>query len=354
MVRRALLLIFVWALSTPCYAQFYKGKTLTLLVNYGAGGNADTEARVYQQFLPKYIPGHPSVIIQNAPGAGGFNAMNMLGLGIGSRNDGLTAGYFTVGATGPIINDPSLKVRIYDFIIVAGLRGWNLTYARKDAPPGIEKPVDIVKAKHLYVGGYSRASAQDTRLRLALEILNVPFTMVTGFPGTNELNKAMIDNEVSFTGSSLPGYQTQVMPQIIKPGLGIPIFQYSYIGPDGRAAGNPQLEAQGIPLFEEVYQQAYGKPPSGLKYQALLLLNDIGTQLQRGIVLPKGSPPEAVRDLREAFAKATADPQFIAQYQRVTGEKPDLVAADELKPLFQRMRAIDPAVKTLLQKDIGE
>ena len=354
MIRRALLLFILCAFGSPAFAQFYKDKTLTLLVNYGAGGNADTEARVFQHFLPKYIPGRPSVIIQNAPGAGGFNAMNMLGLGIGSRNDGLTAGYFTVGATGPIVNDPALKVKIFDFIIIAGMRGWDLTYARKDAPPGIEKPVDLVKAKRLFVGGYSRAAAFDTRLRLALEILGVPYTIVTGFPGTAELNKAMIENEVSFTGSSLPGYQTQVIPQIIKTGIGIPTFQFSFIDKNGRPAGNPKLQAQGIPTFDDLYQQAFKKPPSGLKYQALLLISDIGTQLQRGVVLPKGAPAEAVKDLREAFAKTTADPEFIAQYEHITGEKPDLATADELKPLFDRMRSIDPAVKTLLQKSIGE
>jgi hypothetical protein len=354
MLKRALLLLLLWAAATPCYAQFYKGKTLTLLVNYGAGGNADTEARVYQHFLPDYIPGHPSIIIQNAPGAGGFNAMNMLGLGIGSRNDGLTAGFFTVGATGPIIDDPALKVKIYDFIIIAGLRGWNLTYGRKDIAPGLNRPVDIVKLKHIYAGGYSRASSFDTRLRLALEILGVPYTMITGFPATADINKAMVQNELNFSGSSLPGYETQVVPQIVKTGIGIPVFQYGIIGPDGHVTGNPQLEALGVPTFEQVYQQAFGKPPSGPKYQALLLLSDMGTQLQRGVVLPKGSPPEAVKELREGFAKTTADPKFVAEYTRVTGETPELVTAQELQPLFQRMRTIDPAVKKLLQQSIGE
>src|ERR1700751_1215798 len=96
--------------GSPASAQFYRDKTLTLLVNYGAGGNADTEARVYQHFLPKYIPGNPNVIIENAPGAGGFKAMNMLGLHIGSKADGFTAGYFTVSAIAPIVDDPALKV----------------------------------------------------------------------------------------------------------------------------------------------------------------------------------------------------------------------------------------------------
>src|ERR1700712_4105469 len=76
--------------------EFYDGKTLTLLINFAVGGNADVEARVYQRHFSKHIPGHPSIIIQNAPGAGGLNAMNILGLSLSSRPDGMTAGYFTM------------------------------------------------------------------------------------------------------------------------------------------------------------------------------------------------------------------------------------------------------------------
>ena len=86
------------AWTAPAAAQFYKGKTLTLMVNYGVGGNADTEARVYQRYLSQHIEGHPTVVVVDVPGAGGFKAMNKLGLNIGQRPDGLTAGYFTTSA----------------------------------------------------------------------------------------------------------------------------------------------------------------------------------------------------------------------------------------------------------------
>src|ERR1700757_3338283 len=89
--------------GSPSSAQFYKDKTLTLLVNYAAGGNADTEARVFQRHLGKYIPGRPTVIIRNVAGAGGATAMNQLGLNIGAQADGLTVGYFTMRATTTII-----------------------------------------------------------------------------------------------------------------------------------------------------------------------------------------------------------------------------------------------------------
>src|SRR5215510_14848905 len=88
--------------ATPAGAQFYKGKTLTLLVNYDVGGNIDTEARILARHLPKHIAGSPTIVIQNTPGAGGLHAMNLLGLNIKSRSDGLTAGFFTISPTAPL------------------------------------------------------------------------------------------------------------------------------------------------------------------------------------------------------------------------------------------------------------
>ena len=339
---------------TLALAQFYKDKTLTLFINYGVGGNADTEARVYQRYLPKYIPGHPSVVIQNAPGAGGINGINVLGLGLGPKNDGYTMSYFTISATDLMTSNPALKMKVTDFLVVAGARGWNIAYGRKDIPPGMTKPSDIGKATSIYIGGYARTSSHDTRMRLALEVMGLPYKVVTGFPATAEINKAMLQNEVNFSGSSLPGFQTQVIPQIIKPGIGMPFWQYPVIGPDGKPVGNANLEKLGIRTFDEVYTEAFGKPPSGPKAQALLMMNDIGTQLQRGMFFPKGVPDEALAIMRKAILDTAADPEFQADFQKVTGEQPDLVSGVELEKLFERVRTLDPAIKKVVEDSIAE
>jgi tripartite-type tricarboxylate transporter receptor subunit TctC len=353
MLMRVLLAAILVLPALPAAAQFYKGKTLTLLVNYGVGGNADTEARIYQHYLPKYLPGNPTVITRNAPGAGGAAAMNQLGLNIASQSDGLTAGYFTTSATQSLIEDPALKIKLYDFIVIGAARGYNVVYARRDiVPGGMMRPADIVRAKNVYAGGYARGTSHDTRLRLALEILGLPYTMVTGFPGTAQINKAMLQNEVNFSGSSLPGYNIQVIPQIINPGIGMTLFQYPAIGPDGSPIGDPALEHAGILTFDKVYAQAFGKPPAGRKFEALLLMNDLSTKVQRIVVLPKGSPPEAADALRQAFNALPQDKDFIEDYKRVTGEEPDLVKAELVEPLFGRMRHMDPEVTRVLKESV--
>ena len=187
---------------------------------------------------------------------------------------------------------------------------------RKDiVPGGYTKPADFARATNIFAGGYSRATSHDTRLRLVLEIMGMPYQVVTGFQGTAHLNQAMLRNEVNFTGSSLPGFQTQVIPQIIKEGIGMALFHHPVIGPDGKAQGNPSLEKQGIITFYQFYREAFGKEPTGAKYEALFLMNDISTKMQRGMLLPKGSPPEAVQALRKAFQAAGKDPAFATRLQ---------------------------------------
>ena len=311
MLMRALLAVALMLPAVPASAQFYKGKTLTLLVNYGVGGNADTEARIYQHYLPRYIAGNPTVITRNVPGAGGAAAINQLGLNIASQPDGLTVGYFTTSATTSLTDDPSLRVKLYDFNAIGASGGFNVVYARRDiVPGGMSQPADIAKARNVYAGGYARSTSHDTRLRLALEILGLPYAMVTGFPGTAQINKAMLQNEVNFSGSSLPGYNTQVIPQIIKPGVGMTVFQFPAIGPDGTPVGDPVLERAGIQTFDKVYAQAFGKPPTGRKFDALLLMNDISTKLQRLVAAAQGLAAGGGRGAAQGLQCARAGQGF--------------------------------------------
>jgi tripartite-type tricarboxylate transporter receptor subunit TctC len=340
--------------ATPAGAQFYKGKTLTLMVNYGVGGNIDTEARILARHLPKHIPGSPTIIIQNTPGAGGLLAMNLLGLNIKSRADGLTAGYFTVSPTEPLIEDPALKINMSEhYVPIGGATGWTVAYARRDSPPGLQKPADIAKAQKIYFGGYSRGSSHDTRIRLALEVMNLPYQAVTGFPSAGDINKALQQNEINMTSSSLPAYQTQVVPNIVDTGIGLPLWHFAVIGPDGKPGGKEALIKQGIPLYTEVYREAFGTLPSGEKFEALLLMNDIATKLQRGFFLPKGAPDDAVADLRKAFQALASDPDFVADYERVTKDKPDFVGAAEVERVLDNMRAVRPAIRKVLKESIG-
>lgn len=355
-MKHSFLIVASFLASFSASAQeFYKGKTITLLVNYGAGGNADTDARLLARHWGRNIPGGPTIIVQNAPGAGGLRAMNMLGKKAGADADGMTVGFFTVSPTPPLVDDPGLQVSMTeDLIPIGGASGWTVAYARKDTPPGIEKPEDLAKAKQIYVGGYSRSSSHDARLRLALDVLELPFTAVTGFPGQNDILKAILQNEVNMSASSLPAYLSLVVPNLIKTGQGIALWHYDVIGADGKPEGNPELTRVGIPPFSEIYQRAYGKAPSGDKFEALLQLNNIGAKLQRGVFLPRGAPRAAVTALQESYEKVARDPAYIAEYEKINNEKPDAIDARGVQSVLDALRRVSSATKKVLKEAVGD
>src|SRR4029078_10382902 len=167
--------------------------------------------------------------------------------------------------------------------------------------------------------------------------MNLPYQAVTGFPSAGDINKAFQKNEINMTSSSLPAYQSQVVPNIINTGIGMPLWHYAVIGADGQPGGTPPLIKQGIPVYTEVYREAFGTMPSGAKFDALLLMNDIATKLQRGFFLPKGAPDDAVADLRKAFLALASDPDFVSDYERITKEKPDFVGAEAVQRVFDKM-----------------
>jgi hypothetical protein len=344
-------------LALPAFAQtpFYEGKTLALIVNYGAGGNVDTDARIMTRHITRHIPGQPNIIIQNVPGAGGALGMNMLGLSINSKPDGLTGGFFTVSPVEPLVDAPTLKIKLDKaYVAIGGWRGWTIAYARIDSPPGLKSPADIAKAKRMFTGGYSRAASHDTRMRLALEVMNVPYTPVTGFPTAGDINKAIIQNEINMTASSLPAYRTQVIPNVIKPGIGMPLWYYDVLDENGKATGNPTLEAQGIESYTTVYKKAFGKTPTGDRYEALLQVNNIATKLQRGFFLPSGSPPEAIAALRKGFEALRTDAAYLEEYEKINQEKPEMASAAEVGTVLDLMGKASPAIKKLLLESISE
>ena len=131
-------LLTLAALIAPTHAaDFYKGKTLTLLINYPPGGPTDIEGRVIARHLAEHIPGKPTVIVKNMGGATGNTGANFLGE-IAAK-DGLTLGFFTWNPVDQILGAEGLRVKYNDFVFIAGVQQPTIAYARKDTPPGLAK-----------------------------------------------------------------------------------------------------------------------------------------------------------------------------------------------------------------------
>ena len=116
-------------------SPFYKGKTLTVLINYATGGPTDIEGRLAAKHLARFIPGNPTIIVSNMAGAGGVTATNFLGEV--AKPDGLTMSYFTGNYFNILLADPILRVNLAKFAYIASIEGSSVAYIRKDVPPGL-------------------------------------------------------------------------------------------------------------------------------------------------------------------------------------------------------------------------
>src|SRR6476469_4683430 len=201
---------------------FYKGKRITLLINFAAGGPTDIEGRLFARYLAKHVEGQPNVIVQNMDGAGGVIGAQYLGEV--APKDGTFVGYLS-GTSWIYVSEPErwrVDFKAYEF--VAYQPGTTVHFARTDIPPGLKEPADIMKAKGVIAGGLSADTSKDLRLRLGLDMLGVPFQYVTGYRSSPAARLALQRGEIHMFAESPPSYRSVVVPQLITSGIAIPVW----------------------------------------------------------------------------------------------------------------------------------
>ncbi len=345
----ARLLFLVLAISAaPAFSAdvpFYRGKTLTVLINFAAGGPTDVEGRLAARFLGKHIPGQPSIVVQNMPGAGGVTGTNYLGEV--AKPDGLILGYFTNQFFNLLTADPTLRVDLAKFAYIASIEGVAVAYIRKDVAPGIQDPKDMIKAKNFKAGGLSLNSAKDVRFRLQLDILGIPHQYVTGYNSNSDARLAVERNEIQFFTEGTPGYRSQVQPRMVKEGVVVPVYADELVTADGEF--KQSAEVPDVPSFSQLHQQIFGKLGSGPLWETLKTIN-ITHVMQRVAKVAPGTPPEAVAALRQGFSQMIKDPEFIQEFKKVTRSDPHFQVGGEADKLIKKLVQASPEVKSTIRK----
>jgi tripartite-type tricarboxylate transporter receptor subunit TctC len=327
-------------------AQFYKGKRITVVINYGAGGPTDVEGRLVARHLAKHIPGKPKVIVKNRPGAGGIVGSNFMGQV--AKPDGLTVAIFTPPIISQVLGDPGLKIDFSDFIWLAGVGQPQICYMRKDAAPGVASVGDILKAKKFKAGGMRSTSSHDIRLRLSLDLLGAKYKYVTGYRGLSKVAAGVLQNETQYSCGSVPNYRGMVEPNLINTGKAITMFYYAPMTPQGKQVKFADLA--GIPTFLDVYKNLHGGAPSGIKYTALTMVNNLSTFMLRGSFVPAGTPKAAVDALRAAWQALPGDKDFVSEYRKAFKAEPKILQADIAQAHVNNVKRIDPKVVSFLKK----
>jgi tripartite-type tricarboxylate transporter receptor subunit TctC len=322
-------------------AQFYKGKTVTMIINYPAGGPNDIEGRIIAQHLPAHIAGKPTIVIKNVSGAGGIIGTNQLAE---SPANGDTLGFFTLDIIAQILGNPALRVSYANFIMIAGVENPLVAYIRKDTPPGINVAADLMKANEFKALSLNLQSTNTINQALALDLLGVKFQAVPAYRGLKEVETAIMANDGQMANTSLPGWFGSVEPTMGS--LVLPLWQIAARGKDGGTPRSPALP--NLPTFEEFYASVKGQPPSGRLYEVLRATNDPLVAMFRTALMPPKTPDEPVAIMRAAFVELWQDPQFIRDYSNIVKSKPLLRTGEEAQALVAALANVPAETKAFL------
>jgi tripartite-type tricarboxylate transporter receptor subunit TctC len=325
-----LLALFVWISAANAQTPFYQGKTVTFIVGFPAGSYDDLWPRQIAQYLPKYIPGNPQVIVQNMPGAGSMIAANHIS-NI-AKPDGLTlagvqpALYFNqlVGLKEVRFDWPKLN------FIGSPWQSQLLLYMRADTPYKTIEEVRTSKEPPK-CGSTGPSSTGGYFPKLLNEILGTKFQVISGYQGGTDVDLAVERGELQCRAFTIVTYfGREPFLTWEKKGFVRNLIQ------TGRKR-DPRLAD--VPTVYELMDKYKATEPDRRLAAVVLANGDMG----RPILMAAGVPPERVKIMRDAFNKAMADPQLLAEAKKKMLEV-DPTSGEELQSLAQEIMSQPPQV----------
>ena len=324
---------------------FYKGKRLTLLINFAAGGPTDIEGRLLAKHIARHIDGQPAIIVQNRDGAGGLVGTNYVGE-LGPR-DGSMFGYFTGAAWKYVMEPEKHTVDFRTFEFIGYQPGSAVYYIRSDTPPGLKTAADILKAEGVVAGGLAIESSKDLLIRLTLDMLGVPHKYITGFRSSVNARLAVQRGEIHLHSESTPGYFSVVEPSLVKTGMVIPLYYDAYY--DGVKFSVPQaMEGSSVQPFQEFYRKVRGGEPSGLRWDAYRTNLAVDSAMLRTIAMPPGSPQAGQDALRVALARLNNDKEYAAETMKAMQFVPYYETGTDINTRVRRALTVSPEIRTFV------
>jgi tripartite-type tricarboxylate transporter receptor subunit TctC len=325
-MRRGGLLIAVLALSlvagasiarTETVEEFYKGKTLTIVVGSDVGGGYDTNARLLSRHIGKFIPGNPAVVVQNRPGGGSIIAANYIYNA--APKDGTTIGMVQRGIPlWKLTAQPGVQYDPEKYNWIGNMSAEVSVIAVWQANSPVAKVEDLY-TKELVVGGSGAGGENETCPRLLNTVLGTKFKVVSGYKSQTEVLLAMERGEViGNAGLSWPTLKTNKADEL-KAG------KYKVLLQNGLKRDK---DLPNIPLSLEFAKSAADK-------QALEFYFTQNT-VARPIMAPPGVPADRVAALRAAVMAMAKDQAFRDDAAKI-GLDTDPMAGDEVQRIVEKL-----------------
>ena len=320
------------AATVSAQENFYKGKTVRVIVGGSAGGGYDTYTRAIARHLGKHIPGNPAFVVENMTGAGSIIAANHVYKV--ARPDGLTICHFIGGI---ILQQALGKVGIeFDArkFIYLGAPAQDTTAVGVTKASGVTSMEQWLSAKtSVKFGGIGPGTATDDLPKMLRAVFGLPIQRVTGYKGTADIRLAMSSGEMQGLVNSWESFKSTWVREIESGFINIILV------------GIPQRHPE-LPNVPSVGEFAKTDEAKKLIQVAVY---DYGSTA-RPYVFPPNTPPQRVQILRKGLAVTLKDPEFLADAQRarldlnpLSGEELEKTVARTFaleKPLVEKLKAI--------------
>ena len=311
-------------------ADFYKGKTVSMVVGSASGGGYDTMARAIARFIGRHIPGNPTVVVRNMPGAGGILAMNYISNN--AERDGTVL--LLCQNNTPLEPLFGTKQARYD----ATKLNWLGTPSFEVAMVLLWHTVPVnsvedLKRQETQMGASGANSTPAFYARLLNATLGTRMKLVNGYPGQNEALLAMERGELDGYPSVFESALTSTRPTWLAEKLAKAIVQY---GPE-RLQQLPD-----VPFAPDLITNEDDK--------LLMQAGFAPLALGRPLVMPPDVPPDRVAAMRNALAETFADPEFLAEGERMGLAVNAPRTGEQLADVIARAYRSPPRVVERLQK----
>jgi tripartite-type tricarboxylate transporter receptor subunit TctC len=300
-------------------SSFYKGKQITLVIGYEAGGGYDLYGRLLARYLSRHIPGSPSVTPQNMPGASGLRAANYL-YNVAPR-DGTVLGLVTqTVALEKLLGTPNVeyqadgfgwigRIEVDDDVLVS----WRTSKV---------KSIDDAWREVAVLSGSNSGISMPTILS---HVIGAKFKIITGYSGSSDNLLNMERGEIDATSTSLSALEA-THPQWLADKTVNLLVQFS---PERHS------DLPSVPDMVEV-----GRTPD---QKSVLSLYARGAAIGKSIFAPPGIPPDRLAVLRDAFNRSMMDPDFLSEAHRMNLET-DPLPGEDLQRGIADLNNVSPMV----------
>ena len=327
-VVRSLLvsLVLPWMASPLSAQEFYRGRTIELLVSVAAGGGYDQYARALARVMGRHIPGNPQIVVQNMPGAGGLRAANLL-YSV-ARKDGTVFGTIVRElAIAPLLEPANTSAQFKaDRFMWIGSPQQELGLVIVSSKLGIDRFEKLV-GSDVTVSSTGSGSSTTIFCRALNVVFGTRLKSIEGYPGSMEALMALEGGETDahVSGGSSAAFRARIAPWLAK-GQAKVVLQL---------AMRRDLAYPDAPLVFELIKSEADRQ----LFELLFTPQVIG----RPFLAPPDVPAERVELLRAAFDATMTDPEFLADAAKQKMEI-NPVGGAEINTLLARIYAMPPAL----------